>query len=225
MCTGRSGAATCPHPCQGCGTPSGPSCSVSRQRCLLLLHLKAFPCHWCSPPSPSCPCSPHPSCPCPPWRSGGALGAFPGFLSPTSGHTTNHKTEMLWAIQPTDMLWAIQPTGMLWAIQPTEALGYPAHRNALGYPAQSFSPQKLWAIQPTEMLWAIQPTEMLGAIQPTEMFWAIQLTEMLWDIQPTEMLWAIQPTEIYIQPTLPCASTHLIFSLHMSSYLFSFFSL
>ena len=151
-------------------------------------------------------------------------GRFPGFLSPTSGHTTNHKTEMLWAIQPTDMLWAIQrtgmlwaiqPTGMLWAIQPTEALGYPAHRNALGYPAhRSFglsSPQKCFGLSSPQKLWAIQPTEMLWAIQPTEMLWAIQLTEMFWDIQPTEMLWAIQPTEIYIQHTLPCASTHLIF--------------
>ena len=92
-----------------------------------------------------------------------------------------------------------------------DALGYPAHRDALGYPAhRSFglsSPQKCFGLSSPQKLWAIQPTD------------------MLWAIQPTEMLWAIQPTEIYIQHTLPCASTHLIFSLHMSPYLFSFFSL
>ena len=96
-----------------------------------------------------------------------------------------------------------------------DALGYPAHRDALGYPAhRSFglsSPQKCFGLSSPQKLWATEPTEMLWAIQPTEMLWAIQLTEMFWDIQPTEMLWAIQPTEIYIQHTLPCASTHLIF--------------
>ena len=133
-------------------------------------------------------------------------GRFPGFLSPTSGHTTNHKTEMLWAIQPTDMLWAIQPTGMLWAIQPTgmlwaiqptEALGYPAHRNALGYPAHR---NALGYPAHRNVLGYPAHRNALGYPAHRNIY-------------------------IYIQHTLPCASTHLIFSLHMSPYLFSFFSL
>ena len=128
-----------------------------------------------------------------------------------------------------------------------DALGYPAHRDALGYPAhRSFglsspqkcfglsSPQKLWAIQPTEMLWAIQPTEALG--YPTHrnaLGYPAHRNALGYPAHRNVLGYPAHRNalgypahrNIYIQHTLPCASTHLIFSLHMSPYLFSFFSL
>ena len=101
-----------------------------------------------------------------------------------------------------------------------DALGYPAHRDALGYPAhRSFglsSPQKCFGLSSPQKCWELS--------SPQKCF-GLSSSQKCFGISSPQKCFGLSSPQKSIQPTLPCARTHLIFSLHMSSYLFSFFSL